>query len=275
MFPFFLRLPESWRSFHPSLTAFHRSSQNAMSAAPSACFVFGHGQQVVKGKSRGIVGTVSEVRAGRKWLSLYPQQLKLISSMITSLAQLDPNGSYTYADYLLWQFEERVELLRGRIRQMAAPSRKHQSIAGNMYRSMANALWKTPCKVYIAPFDVRFTRFDQIQNKEITTVLQPDLCVVCDPTKLDDRGCLGAPDMIAEVLSPGNSRTEMRDKFDIYQEAGVLEYWIISPVENTIQVWKLNEQGKYIGLPPAVEGDLLTTPIIPNLAVDLTEVFMD
>lgn len=195
--------------------------------------------------------------------------------MITSLDQLDPNGSYTYADYLLWQFTERVELLRGKIFKMAAPSRKHQSINGNLYRIVANLLWKSSCKVYAAPFDVRFTRFSKVKNKDVITVVQPDLCVICDPAKLDDRGCVGAPDLIIEILSPGNSRTEMKDKFELYQEAGVLEYWVVSPIERMVQVWKLNEQGFYIGLPPAVEGDILKTPIIPNLEVDLNDVFMD
>ena len=195
--------------------------------------------------------------------------------MITSLDQLDPNGSYTYADYLLWQFTERVELLRGKIFKMAAPSRKHQSINGNLYRIVANLLWKSTCKVYAAPFDVRFNRFSKVKNKDVITVVQPDLCVICDPAKLDDRGCVGAPDLIIEILSPGNSRTEMKDKFELYQEAGVLEYWVVSPIERMVQVWKLNEQGFYIGLPPAVEGDILKTPIIPNLEVDLNDVFMD
>lgn len=193
--------------------------------------------------------------------------------MIHSFSDLDPAGSYTYADYLMWKFEERVELLRGKIRKMAAPSTRHQRIVTRLTRILANALWKNTCQVFVAPLDVRLTRFDQTKNKEITTVVQPDLCVICDPSKLDERGCIGSPDLIVEILSPGNSRTEMRDKFEIYQEAGVLEYWIVSPIENTIQVWKLNEHGKYIGLPPAVEGDLLTTPIIPNLEIDLTEVF--
>lgn len=99
--------------------------------------------------------------------------------------------------------------------------------------------------------------------------------MICDTQKLDERGCVGAPDLIIEILSPGNSRTEMKDKFELYEEAGVLEYWVVSPIERMVQVWKLNEQGKYIGLQPKVEGDLLTTPIIPNLEIDLTEIFED
>ena len=193
--------------------------------------------------------------------------------VITSLDQLDPNGNYTYADYLLWQFSERVELLRGKIRQMAAPNRMHQVISRRLQYVIMTALLKSPCELYDAPFDVRLTRIRN--DKEVKTVVQPDLCVICDLSKLDDRGCNGAPDLIIEILSPGNSRTEMKDKFELYQEAGVLEYWIVSPIEKTIQVWKLNEQGIYIGLQPKVEGDIVTTPIIPNLAVDVTEVFLD
>lgn len=192
---------------------------------------------------------------------------------ITSLDQLDLNGTYSYADYLLWQFTERVELLRGKIRQMAAPSVKHQRISIRFSRLLANALWQTACQVFAAPFDVRLTRMRD--DKAVKTVVQPDLCVICDPSKLDERGCIGAPDLIIEILSPGNSRTEMRDKFELYQEAGVLEYWIVNPSEKMIQVFQLNEQGRYIGLPPVVEGDILTTPIVPNLEVDVTEVFAD
>jgi len=195
--------------------------------------------------------------------------------MIQSITQLDPNGSYTYADYLLWQFEERVELLRGHLLQMAAPSRKHQNISMKLTRPLINAVWGGSCSVFAAPFDVRLTRFNKIQNQEVTTVVQPDLCVICDPAKLDDQGCLGAPDLIVEILSPGDSRTEMKDKFEIYQEAGVLEYWIVLPTEKTIQVWKLTDEGYYIGLPPKVEGDILTTPIIANLEIDILDVFAD
>lgn len=193
--------------------------------------------------------------------------------MITSLSQLDPAGNYTYADYLLWKFEERVELLRGKIRQMAAPSRIHQGINGNLYRLFANSLWKTSCKVYAAPFDVRLIRFNTEKNKEITTVVQPDICVICDPEKLDARGCIGAPDLVVEILSPGNSKTEMRDKFDLYEEAGVREYWLVHPEERTVQIYQLNEFGKYIGLRPFVDDDLVGTAIIPGLMVDLRDVF--
>lgn len=192
---------------------------------------------------------------------------------ITSLSQLDPEGSYNYADYLLWKFEERLELLKGKIAQMATPNRAHQRLSGRLFLALGNALGRSRCEVYSAPFDVRLSRFNARQNKDVTTVVQPDLCVICDPAKLDDRGCVGAPDLIVEILSPGNSRKEMKDKFEIYEENGVTEYWVVMPEFQTIQVYRLNEAGKYIGLPPAVTGDLLKTPIIPNLEVDVAAIF--
>lgn len=180
--------------------------------------------------------------------------------VITSLDQLDPNGTYTYADYLLWQFSERVELLRGKVRQMAAPNRRHQVISRRLQYVIMTALLKSPCELYDAPFDVRLTRIRN--DKEVKTVVQPDLCVICDLSKLDDRGCNGAPDLIIEILSPGNSRTEMKDKFELYR-ARCIEYSIIAAVQKTIQVWKLNEQGIYIGLQPKVRAISSLRPSSP------------
>ena len=192
---------------------------------------------------------------------------------ITSLSQLDPNGNYTYADYLLWKFEERLEILKGKITQMSAPSRQHQRISGRLFLAFGNALGRGTCEVYAAPFDVRLSRFNARQNKEVYTVVQPDLCVICDPSKLDAKGCIGSPDLIVEILSPGNSRKEMKDKFEIYQENGVQEYWIVFPDFQSIQVFRLNEQGTYVGLPPVVPGDILMTPIIPDLKIDVASIF--
>jgi len=192
---------------------------------------------------------------------------------ITSLSQLDPQATYTYADYLTWQIQERVELLRGKIRQMAAPNRGHQGISLNLSRLFSTALLKSPCKVYAAPFDVRLTRFSKLKNKEVTTVVQPDLCVICDPEKLDVRGCIGAPDLVVEILSPGNSKTEMKDKFDLYEEAGVREYWLVYPGERSVQIFQLNETGLFIGLRPFVDSDTVTTPIVPGMEVVLADVF--
>jgi len=195
--------------------------------------------------------------------------------LITSLSQLDPNKSYTYADYLLWQFEERVELIKGKILEIAAPSRAHQQVTTNLILAIGNALRHSPCKVYPAPFDVRLPHFSQKKNKDVVTVVQPDICVICDPSKLDDRGCIGAPDIVIEILSPGNSKREMKDKYAVYEESGVSEYWIVSLTEKAVQVFRLNEAGKYYGIQPFTEDDDLTTPILPGVNIQLKDVFAD
>lgn len=134
--------------------------------------------------------------------------------MITKLSDLDFSKSYTYADYLTWQFDEMVELIKGKVYNMSpAPARKHQSVAGNLYVEFAIFLKRKPCKVYSAPFDVRLTKINE--DKKTTTVIQPDICVVCDPSKLDTAGCVGAPDLIVEILSPSTSDKDVRVKFDL------------------------------------------------------------
>jgi Uma2 family endonuclease len=195
--------------------------------------------------------------------------------MITSLQQLDLTKTYTYADYLTWQFDDYVELLKGKIYRMAAPSRRHQMVTGNLYATIRHFLWKKPCHVFIAPFDVRLTIQDKNRNQEITTVVQPDVCVVCDASKLDDAGCVGAPDLIIETLSPGNTKKEMKNKYTIYEEAGVQEYWIVYPIDKTVQRFVLNEHGKYVGLAPLTDEDVLTTTILPNLEIRLEDIFED
>lgn len=181
---------------------------------------------------------------------------------ITSLDQLDLNQSYTYSDYLKWKLKERVEIIKGKIMTMSpAPVRLHQQIAGKIYLEMGLYFREHPCNVYFAPFDVRF--LDQDGN--IKTVVQPDICVICDQEKLDKKGCIGAPDLIVEILSPGNSKKEMKDKYELYQEQGVKEYWVVNPAEQNILVYVL-ENEKYIGIQPVVEGDVITSPTFPALS---------
>lgn len=191
---------------------------------------------------------------------------------VTSLNQLDLNKKYTYADYLKWQIKERVELLRGRIMPMSpAPSREHQQISGILFFHLFGYFKGKKCRVFSAPFDVRLP-ISQDPAKEVT-VVQPDLCVICDENKLDERGCNGAPDLIVEILSPGNSKKEMREKYSAYEEAGVREYWLVNPLDKVVLVYLLNEAGKYIGLAPSTEDDDLTASIFPELTISLREVF--
>ncbi len=195
--------------------------------------------------------------------------------MITSLDQLDLNATYSYADYLKWQIEGYVELIHGKIFKMAAPSSGHQKISMNFSIVIGQFIKNTQCQVFAAPFDVRLPHFSQKKNKEIITVVQPDICVICDKAKIDERGCLGAPDLIIEILSPGNTKKEMKDKFDVYEEAGVKEYWLVDPFEKTVLRFVLNNENKYIGFRPLIEEDIITTPIIAALEIKLEEIFKD
>ncbi|MES2703088.1 MAG: Uma2 family endonuclease [Bacteroidota bacterium] len=189
-----------------------------------------------------------------------------------TLAELDPNKVYSYADYLKWRFEERVELIKGHIFKMSpAPNRMHQKIAGEIYGQLWSFLKNNKCSVYIAPFDVRLPRRSK-EDKDIITVLQPDICVICDESKLDDRGCLGAPDIVIEVLSPGNNSKELRNKYEIYEESGVREYWVVSPQDNTFVCYTLID-GVYDMSRVMAAGDIITSSVLPGLEIDLQELF--
>ena len=192
--------------------------------------------------------------------------------MITSLKQLDLNKQYSYADYLKWEIKERVELFKGFVRQMSAPSRIHQKLSWNLERQMDIYFESKKCDIYHAPFDVRLTVFDKTKDKEILTVVQPDICMICDEKKLDKRGCLGSPDLIVEIQSPGNTKREMKDKFELYEEAGVREYWIVDSVQNFVLIYYLNEAGKYIGTKPYSQEEIFNSVIFPELEIDLNKV---
>jgi len=197
-----------------------------------------------------------------------------MSTIITNIKQLDLKGSYTYADYLLWQFKERVELIKGKIFKMSpAPSRLHQNTSWQIARQLDKTFHKTTCKMYTAPFDVRLINFkESTKDNQITSVVQPDLCVICDNEKLDDKGRIGAPDLIIEILSPGNSNREMTIKFDLYEENGVKEYWIVNQSDKTILIYVLKE-GKYIGLKPIIETGKLESPTFPDLKFRVKDIF--
>jgi Uma2 family endonuclease len=195
---------------------------------------------------------------------------------ITQLSQLDINSIYSYADYLTWQFEQTVELIRGKILQMAAPGRKHQRISwelgGQFYRFFQNQR----CQAYTAPFDVRLhdKKKSLKVNKDVFTVVQPDLCVICDLDKLDDNGCLGSPDLIIEILSPGNSSKEMKMKKQLYEESGVREYWIIDPIRELLVQYVLDANDKYS--PPQIlfDDETVDSAVFEGLSIVLKELFV-
>ena len=180
---------------------------------------------------------------------------------------------YTYADYLQWKIEERIELFKGRILKLSAPNRFHQQVSGALFFAIRLFLKNKKCKVYSAPFDVRLPVHNKKKDNEVTTVVQPDICVICDETKLDDRGCCGAPDLVIEILSPGNSQKEVRFKYDIYEEAGVLEYWLVNPVEQNLIVYSLDESAKFSGGKMYASGDIIHSTSINGLSIDMNEIF--
>lgn len=191
-----------------------------------------------------------------------------------SIDTLDFNGTYSYADYLKWQFEERLELIKGKIFKMSpAPAVRHQRIAGMLFAEIWQLLKNRDCQVFIAPFDVRLPRFDITLDREILTVVQPDVCVVCDPTKIDEKGCVGAPDWVIEILSPGNTKKQLDHKFDVYEESGVREYWLVEPNDEVVFVYVLNGEGKFIGLKPYTVGQTLTSVTLSEYTIELSELF--
>ena len=191
-------------------------------------------------------------------------------AIVTKFSDLDLTKTYNYSDYLLWQFSERVELIKGFINKMSpAPNLSHQKISINLSSALYGFLKKSPCSVFAAPFDVRLPI--KSANKD-TTVVQPDLCIICDESKLDKRGCNGAPDLMVEIVSQSNSKHDVKTKFELYQEAGVLEYWIIEPYDKILFVYTLID-GKYIGLQPQTEGDIIKSPLFPDIQITLDDVF--
>jgi Uma2 family endonuclease len=193
---------------------------------------------------------------------------------ITSLDQLDPNATYSYADYLKWRINERIELIKGKIFKISpAPATRHQLIAGEIHFLLKDHLRRKPCKVFFAPFDIRLTPVRKQDSNKIYTVVQPDVCVVCDLTKIDSKGCIGAPDLVIEVLSPGNTDKEMNEKFEIYEENGVKEYWLVEPDHHIVLVYKLNDEGKFIGLKPFIESEILKSEVVEGFEVLVKDIF--
>lgn len=190
---------------------------------------------------------------------------------ITNISQLDLTKKYTYADYLTWRFEEMVELLRGYIYKMSpAPNTYHQRISGALFLQIGTYLKKNKCEVFSAPFDVRLTR--NLDDKLSTTVVQPDICIICNPELLDTRGCNGAPNFIVEVLSPFTSKKDITLKYALYEEAGVEEYWVVYPGENILEVHVL-ENNKYVLNQKYGREDKVKLHIFPMLEIDLEDVF--
>ncbi len=197
-------------------------------------------------------------------------------STITQLSQLDLTQNYSYADYISWRLNEAVELIKGKIMLMSpAPSVRHQDISANLTTLLHNYFKGKKCRVYPAPFDVRL--YDRkksiLSSQEIFTVVQPDLSVICNPAFLDQQGCNGAPDWVIEILSKGNAKREMQINYQLYQESGVREYWLVYPDMLAIHQFVLDENNTYQLKNMYADDDMASSHLFPELEIDLTEVF--
>ena len=196
-----------------------------------------------------------------------------MSNIIHRFEDLDLTKRYTYKDYLNWHFEERVELIKGWIHKMSpAPKRIHQKIEGQIFGNLWNYLKNKNCQVYQSTFDVVLVK-NIGSAEESNTVVQPDICVICDPEKLTEAGCTGTPDLIVEILSTSTAKKDYNEKFNLYQENGVKEYWIVDPRSNSVETYVLKDEIYERNLFFEKPDGVITSPLFPDLEINCAELF--
>lgn len=182
---------------------------------------------------------------------------------------------YTFADVLNWDEGKHIEIINGEAFMMATPSRIHQEICFEIGRQLGNYLEGKPCKVYLAPFGVRLFEQDGDRPDDVNTIVEPDICVVCDQSKLDRYGCKGAPEMIIEVLSPSTQRRDQLIKLNLYQQAGVLEYWIVDPENRTVRVLLETGDGTLRTHEVYKQEDVAKVNVLDGCFIELSKVFAE
>jgi len=184
------------------------------------------------------------------------------------------NNKYTYADYIKWPENERWEIIDGAAYDMTpAPKTAHQIISGALFNLFYNFLKGKSCKVFIAPFDVILPENGE-RELESRNVVQPDILVICDKNKIKENGCVGAPDLIVEILSSSTANKDIKTKFDLYEKHGVREYWIIHPTDKYLMVYKLDSETRRYGRPDIyLQKAKVKAGVIKGLNVKLDDVF--
>jgi Uma2 family endonuclease len=182
-----------------------------------------------------------------------------------------PVGATTYAHYLEWDLEERYEVIEGTPYLLSAPSPTHQLILGNLYAHLRNFFSKKPCKVFMAPFDVRLFAEGKLDN-DIYNVVQPDLTIYCNPNKYDERGGIGVPDLVVEILSPSTAKRDRVLKMNLYERAGIKEYWIIDAANRTVEVYTL-VGGRYVRDNTFGDNDIVTSFSFQQFSVSIEAIF--
>ena len=192
--------------------------------------------------------------------------------MASTVGSLALDRCYTYTDYKEWELAEgeRYEIIYGKANAMSTPNTYHQSILMELSKQIANYLTGKPCKVFPAPFDVRLFYAD---DESDDTVVQPDITIICDRKKIGPEGGRGAPDFIAEILSPSNTAIEMQRKFHLYRDAGVREYWVLDPENKTLHVYNFKDNAIF---PRTYKStDKAKVEIFDDLEIDLEPVFAE
>ena len=182
---------------------------------------------------------------------------------------------YTLADCLTWDENELIEIIDGEAFMMATPSRIHQKISGELFRQLANYLEGKKCEVYAAPFGVRLFEQDGDRPEDVDTVVEPDISVVCDRNKLDKHGCKGAPDLIVEILSPSSLRHDRLVKLNLYQRAGVREYWIVDPENRSVMVFLPDSNGSFRLHEDYGREDVAKVSVLDGFFIELNKVFSE
>lgn len=196
--------------------------------------------------------------------------------MGTMAQQRKREGLYTYADYLTWPEDERWEIIDGVAYDMTpAPAPRHQRILAKLIYQLMGALGDNPCVLYPAPFDVRIPHSDDLQDETITSVVQPDISVICQKDKIDRRGCVGAPDLAVEILSPSTAYKDQTAKLNLYERSGVREYWVVNPERQSVQVYLLQGEGGFAKPVAYRSPEALPLVALEGIEVSLQEVFAE
>jgi Uma2 family endonuclease len=184
---------------------------------------------------------------------------------------------YSYADLRCWPDDVRWELIEGEAYAMTGPSWQHQAVCLGLAAQLRVQLRERGCQVLVAPFDVRLSLAEQ-DDDAITTVVQPDISVVCDASKLDARGCRGAPDLVIEVLSPSTAARDHLVKRALYERHGVREYWLVHPLDRIVTIHRRSGDARTksdgFGVPELLEArSKMASAGFPGLEIDWDDVF--
>ena len=179
---------------------------------------------------------------------------------------------YTYEDYLTWSDEERCELIHGQVYNMTAPSTLHQRVSMELCIQLGQHFRNTGCQVFAAPFDVRLPEKQEAES-QTSNIVQPDISVICDKTKIDEKGCRGAPDWIIEILSPSTAAKDHIQKLALYERHGVKSYWLIHPTDKLVTMYQQLSSNTY-GKPKIVEAkNTITVDLFPELTLNWQLIF--